>query len=183
MRRRSGGNDEFRITTVYVTHDQAEAMVTSDRIVVMNKGRIEQIDNPFSLYNRPKTRFVAGFIGRTNFLQGRCEGDTIAFRGFSVDTSLFPNRAEFGGDVLFSVRPQNILIQRARATTEAGGAWWIEGRVAERAYLGEFWDYLVRPAGGAESIRVSAPPQQVFEVDENVWLRIDPRSVAHIVDM
>ena len=63
-------HDEFRITTVYVTHDQAEAMVTSDRIVVMNHGRIEQVDEPHTLYNRPKTRFVAGFIGRTNFIEG-----------------------------------------------------------------------------------------------------------------
>jgi ABC-type Fe3+/spermidine/putrescine transport system ATPase subunit len=57
-----------------VTHDQAEAMVTSDRIVVMNHGRIEQTDDPVTLYNMPKTRFVAGFIGRTNFLDGTVEG-------------------------------------------------------------------------------------------------------------
>src|SRR3981189_855477 len=56
-------HDEFRVTTVYVTHDQAEAMVTSDRIAVMNHGHIEQVDHPRALYNRPTTRFVAGFIG------------------------------------------------------------------------------------------------------------------------
>ena len=67
-------HDEFRITTVYVTHDQAEAMVTSDRIAVMNQGRIEQVDDPHTLYNRPKTRFVAGFIGRTNFIEGDRNG-------------------------------------------------------------------------------------------------------------
>ena len=63
-------HDEFHITTVYVTHDQAEAMVTSDRIAVMNQGRIEQVDAPRALYARPRTRFVAGFIGRTNLLGG-----------------------------------------------------------------------------------------------------------------
>src|SRR6185437_9888306 len=57
-------HDTFHFTTVYVTHDQGEAMVTSDRIAVMNLGRIEQIDAPYALYNRPRTRFVAGFIGR-----------------------------------------------------------------------------------------------------------------------
>src|SRR5881398_2402002 len=72
-------HDKFRITTVYVTHDQAEAMVTSDRIVVMNAGRIEQVDDPVSLYNRPKTRFVAGFIGRTNLLDGVLDGGQIRF--------------------------------------------------------------------------------------------------------
>ena len=56
-------HDEFRITTVYVTHDQSEAMVTSDRIVVMSQGRVEQVADPFALYTRPETRFVAGFIG------------------------------------------------------------------------------------------------------------------------
>src|SRR6266849_7986171 len=70
-------HDTFRITTVYVTHDQAEAMVASDRIVVMNQGRIEQIADPFALYNRPQTRFVAGFIGRTNFLEGTLAGGEI----------------------------------------------------------------------------------------------------------
>ena len=64
-------HDEFHITTVYVTHDQAEAMVASDRIAVMNQGRVEQVDAPRALYARPRTRFVAGFIGRTNLLDGR----------------------------------------------------------------------------------------------------------------
>src|SRR5437868_7336424 len=72
-------HDEFKITTVYVTHDQAEAMVTSDRIAVMNQGRIEQVDAPHALYTRPKTRFVAGFVGRTNFLEGTSDGRDIGF--------------------------------------------------------------------------------------------------------
>ena len=63
-------HDAFHFTTVYVTHDQGEAMVTSDRIAVMNAGRIEQIDAPYALYTKPKTRFVAGFIGRTNLIAG-----------------------------------------------------------------------------------------------------------------
>jgi len=62
-------HDEFRITTVYVTHDQAEAMATSDRIAVMNAGKIEQVDAPHLLYTKPRTRFVAGFVGRTNLLK------------------------------------------------------------------------------------------------------------------
>src|SRR6185503_9670568 len=74
-------HDEFRITTVYVTHDQAEAMVTSDRIAVMNAGRIAQVDDPHTLSTRPKTRFVAGFIGRTNFIDGARSGSEIVFDG------------------------------------------------------------------------------------------------------
>src|SRR5918994_1093178 len=88
-------HDEFRITTVYVTHDQSEAMVTSDRIVVMNKGRIEQIDAPHMLYARPKSRFVAGFIGRTNFLEGSRQGSEVRFDGFSAAASGLEGAARF----------------------------------------------------------------------------------------
>jgi iron(III) transport system ATP-binding protein len=77
-------HDEFHITTVYVTHDQAEAMVTSDRIAVMNQGRVEQVDEPRALYARPRTRFVAGFIGRSNFLNGEVRGGEVAFDGFAI---------------------------------------------------------------------------------------------------
>src|SRR5215470_12378400 len=80
-------HEEFRITTVYVTHDQAEAMVTSDRIAVMNLGKIEQVADPHTLYNRPRTRFVAGFIGRTNFIDGTASGDDVAFPAFAVPRS------------------------------------------------------------------------------------------------
>ena len=66
-------HEEFRITTVYVTHDQAEAMVTSDRIAVMHQGRIVQLGTPEEIFDRPKTRFVAEFIGKTNILRGRLE--------------------------------------------------------------------------------------------------------------
>src|SRR5918992_1385626 len=100
-------HDEFRITTVYVTHDQAEAMVTSDRIAVMNQGRIEQVDEPRRLYARPRTRFVAGFIGRTNFVEGKRQGSEVRFDGFGMQAAQID--PELGGrsrPVLLSVRPQ-----------------------------------------------------------------------------
>ena len=77
-------HNEFGITSIYVTHDQAEAMTTSDRIAVMNKGRIEQIDDPLTLYARPKTRYVAEFIGRSNILDGRPNGRASPLDGFDV---------------------------------------------------------------------------------------------------
>jgi ABC-type Fe3+/spermidine/putrescine transport system ATPase subunit len=170
-------HDQFRITTVYVTHDQAEAMVTSDRIVVMNQGRIEQVDDPFALYNRPRTRFVAGFIGRTNFLEGTLAGGEIGFPGFALEAGRFPEVAKLGRRVVFSVRPQSIGLRRAAGN---GAGWWVEGRVVKRAYLGEHWDYLVAPGAGGSPLRVTAPPTEVFEIEERVWLEIDPRRVAHI---
>ncbi|MDB5654090.1 MAG: transporter ATP-binding protein, partial [Tardiphaga sp.] len=80
-------HDEFAITSIYVTHDQSEAMTTSDRIAVMNRGRIEQIDDPQTLYGRPKTRYVAEFIGRSNILDGRQSGGHVTFQGFDVPTA------------------------------------------------------------------------------------------------
>src|SRR6185436_20005369 len=149
-------HDEFRITTVYVTHDQAEAMVTSDRIVVMNHGRIEQVDDPYTLYTQPRSRFVAGFIGRTNFLEATRQGDALTVAGQALPAA---GLAELpaSGTVSLSVRPQNIGLSRARP---ASGHWAIEGQVVGRAYLGEHWDYQVRLGEGGETLKVSVPPAQ-----------------------
>jgi len=172
-------HDELRITTVYVTHDQSEAMVTSDRIVVMNQGRIEQVDDPFTLYNKPKTRFVAGFIGRTNFLEGELQGGEIGFGGFAVPASIFPDARRFGRKVVFSLRPQNIRLHR-NAPQARDGRWWIEGAIMDRTYLGESWDYIVAPKEAGVQIRASCPPGEIFDRRESVWLEIDPSLVAHI---
>jgi len=172
-------HDAFRITTVYVTHDQAEAMVTSDRIVVMNPGRIEQVDDPISLYQRPRTRFVAGFIGRTNFLDGTIAGGTIRFPGFSVPAELAPDVAGANGAVSFSVRPHSIGLHRAPPPV-ANGGWWVQARIAERAYLGEHWEYVVQPAASELRLRVTAAPQAMYEAGDAVWLEIDPARIARV---
>jgi iron(III) transport system ATP-binding protein len=169
-------HDEFKITTVYVTHDQSEAMVTSDRIVVMNAGRIEQVDDPFTLYNKPKSRFVAGFIGRTNFLDGRIEGGQIGFDGFAANAAMFPDASQFGGATVLSVRPQNIRLHAAQPA--ANGAWVVPGEITERAYLGEYWDYSVRAGDGGQVLRVSTPPSTIFNAHQRVWLEIDPARVV-----
>src|SRR5437868_2865264 len=102
-------HNEFGITSIYVTHDQSEAMTTSDRIAVMNKGRIEQIDDPLTLYTRPKTRYVAEFIGRSNILDGKPNGASVAFNGFEVASA----RLGCGGPIHtseFSLRSQNLAL-------------------------------------------------------------------------
>jgi iron(III) transport system ATP-binding protein len=171
-------HDEFRITTVYVTHDQSEAMVTSDRIVVMNLGKIEQVDDPVALYGAPKTRFVAGFIGRTNFLDGRVEGERIVFPGFDVAKGLAPDAASLAGAVSFSVRPQAVAVHAAEPAAPRG--WIVRGRVAERAYLGEYWEYAIRPEGADTRIRVTTAPDVALSHDAPVWLDIDTRRIARI---
>jgi iron(III) transport system ATP-binding protein len=171
-------HDEFHITTVYVTHDQAEAMVTSDRIAVMHQGRMEQVDEPRALYARPRTRFVAGFIGRTNFLEGDVRGGDVAFDGFAVPVARFADTSMLRGHVTFSLRPQSVHLHRQRpAVTDALS---VAGAVIQRAYLGEYWDYTVRPAGSSLTLRVTARPHEVFEVDEKVWLELDARQMAPI---
>jgi ABC-type Fe3+/spermidine/putrescine transport system ATPase subunit len=165
-------HDAFKITTVYVTHDQSEAMVTSDRIVVMNRGRIEQVDDPVTLYRRPKTRFVAGFIGRTNLLDGRRSNGRIVFPGFDVP-------ADHLDGASFSVRPQAIKLHDAVPDSK-GGAWCVAATIAERAYLGDYWDYVVRVANSDMRMRVSTPPNEFHAIDQPVWMEIDPASIAAI---
>jgi iron(III) transport system ATP-binding protein len=172
-------HDEFKITTVYVTHDQTEAMVTSDRIAVMNRGRIEQIDRPHTLYNKPKTPFVAGFIGRTNLVEGRCEGDRIVFDGFAVPRAAIAGSAHLSGKLTFSIRPHSIQLTHERPAS-AHGLPPVEVSILERAYLGEFWDYIVTPRESGMRLKVSAPPLNEFAAGETAWLAFDPRQMALI---
>jgi ABC-type Fe3+/spermidine/putrescine transport system ATPase subunit len=173
-------HDTFHFTTVYVTHDQGEAMVTSDRIAVMNQGRIEQIDGPYALYNRPRTRFVAGFIGRTNFVDGVCEGEEVLFDRFALPRGRFEDGGRgFGRTLLFSVRPQSIVLHRESAAP-TDGSCFVAGEVVERAYLGESWDYVVAPTDSALRLKVATPPVHIFTVGEKVWLEFDPSQMAPI---
>jgi iron(III) transport system ATP-binding protein len=170
-------HDEFHVTTVYVTHDQAEAMVTSDRIAVMNQGRIEQVDHPRALYNKPKTRFVAGFIGRTNFVEGTSDGQQIAFDGFALPRAAFDRDVPSQGKAVFSVRPHSIRLSEAPPVAR-DGCPPVGVIVLERAFLGERWDYLVKPREGASSLRVTTSPMDDFPVGAAAWLEFEPRQMA-----
>ena len=173
-------HDEFHVTTVYVTHDQAEAMVTSDRIAVMNHGRIEQVDNPRALYNKPKTRFVAGFIGRTNFIEGLSDGQQISFDGFALPRAAFERDVPSAGKAVFSVRPHSMRLSDTPPATRDGSAS-VGVVVLERAFLGEHWDYVVRPREGAVPLRVMTSPMDDIPVGASAWLEFEPRQMALIV--
>ncbi len=174
-------HDEFKITTVYVTHDQSEAMVTSDRIAVMNHGRVDQLDAPSAIYNRPKTRFVASFIGRTNLLDGTLDGTVLRFDGFEAPLSLFPFASELGERVTLSVRPQNIALSKGSAAKREGRPLWsVPGIVTHSAFLGEWRDLLVQPINGLRALRVSTPPNVMFENGETVVMHIDPDQIVHL---
>jgi len=173
-------HDEFHFTTVYVTHDQGEAMVCSDRIAVMNRGRIEQIDAPFQLYTRPKTKFVAGFIGRTNLLAGRCNGSAVAFDHFTLPKGRFEGAGrDLAGETLFSVRPQSIALHRD--APDDGNGCMVQGQLVQRTFLGETWDYVVSPIDSALRLKVTTLPFQVFDVGDTVWLEFDPQQMAPVI--
>jgi len=167
-------HDEFRFTTVYVTHDQSEAMTISDRIAVLNLGKLEQIDTPWNLYNRPRTPFVAGFIGRTNLVTGHLRAGQVTLDGFGGTVPVQPDAPRDQAEARVSIRPQSLHLGAA-----AHGALPM-GRVSvvSRTYLGEYWDYMVRPVDGGEALKVHAPPSSVLEIGHESALSIDPAGVA-----
>ena len=170
-------HDEFKITTVYVTHDQSEAMAISDRIAVMNGGRIEQVDAPWALYNRPRTPFVAQFIGRTNLLAATRSAGALMFDGFSLPAALLDDAA--GRDaVTVSVRPQDLQLCAQRPAGDGAG---IEVAVIGRTYLGDCWDYTVMPAGASgQAIKVNTNPSVLLEVGRRAWLVFDSRKLVAV---
>jgi ABC-type Fe3+/spermidine/putrescine transport system ATPase subunit len=171
-------HNEFGITSIYVTHDQAEAMTTSDRIAVMNKGRIEQIDDPLTLYARPKTRYVAEFIGRSNILDGKPNGSSVAFDGFEVDLARLDSRGPIRTSE-FSLRSQNAALH---ANCPNSDSVILLGSIVERAFLGETWDYVFQSAATNLKLRIMSPPSGVFAVGQKVWLEINPSHIIPIQD-
>jgi ABC-type Fe3+/spermidine/putrescine transport system ATPase subunit len=172
-------HNEFGITSIYVTHDQSEAMTTSDRIAVMNKGRIEQIDDPQTLYARPKTRYVAEFIGRSNILAGRPNGSKVAFDGFDVAIERLASRGAIRTGE-FSLRSQSAALHRN--CPDSGDCVVLPGSIVERAFLGETWDYGFQSETSGLKLRISAPPLNAFDLGQKVWLRIDPVHIIPIQD-
>jgi ABC-type Fe3+/spermidine/putrescine transport system ATPase subunit len=171
-------HNEFGITSIYVTHDQAEAMTTSDRIAVMNKGKIEQIDDPLTLYARPKTRYVAEFIGRSNILDGKPNGTSVSFDGFEVASARLDSRGPIRTSE-FSLRSQNAALH---ARCPDGDGVILSGHIVERAFLGETWDYGFQSAASALKLRIMSPPLDVFAVGQQVWLEINPSHIIPIQD-
>ncbi|MDA7415971.1 ABC transporter ATP-binding protein [Xenophilus arseniciresistens] len=167
-------HDEFRFTTVYVTHDQSEAMTISDRIAVLNLGRLEQIDTPWNLYNRPRTPFVAGFIGQTNLVHGELRSGSLRLPGLPGAVPLAASEASDAAKAQVSIRPQSLFLGACGNGALAMGPV----AVISRTYLGEYWDYLVRPVGGGEPLKVHASPKHVLEVGHESVLSIDPTGVA-----
>ena len=140
---------ERRISVLYVTHDQEEALTMSDRIAVFNKGRIEQVGTPEELYERPGTRFVADFLGETNFFPGvvigsegeRCQVDVGGGRYEARCTKAFAS----GEKVVVAIRPERLAIGPAVA-----GSGALTGTLVDVVYLGNARRSVIRLADGQE---------------------------------
>jgi len=137
----------LRITTIYVTHDQEEALSLSDRVAVMKDGRVLQIGAPKELYERPRTRFVADFVGTNNLVSGEVveREPELTVRTAIGDLRAIPNGAVASRCVL-AIRPENIAVGRAAAPANGGNA--VRGRVALASYLGNTLRYDLATASG-----------------------------------
>jgi iron(III) transport system ATP-binding protein len=164
-------HDQYRYTTVYVTHDQAEAMTAADRIVVMNQGRIEQSGTPEEIYRAPRSEFVARFIGGTNILRGlSLDGEHVRFAGVALRCR--GQAPAPGGDAALSIRHHDI---RILAAAPAGAENVLSATVARQVFLGSVRDYLVEIADGTQ-LRVVASADSSFAPGSPVWLHLPPEN-------
>jgi iron(III) transport system ATP-binding protein len=160
-------HDRYRYTTVYVTHDQSEAMTTADLIAVMNLGRIEQLGTPQEIYDLPRSAFVARFIGGANILSGKAiDVSRIALAGGTLATTGRPLTA--GEPTSVSVRQHEIEILPAKPA-DTGNV--IAAVVSRQVFLGSARDYTVALPDKTE-LRVTAPPTQDIAPGKEVWLRL-----------
>ena len=161
------------ITTIYVTHDQEEALAISDRIAVMNQGRVMQVGTPSEIYAKPENPFVAGFIGVSNFLNcdvTKCEGGVakVSIKG-ELDIDV-PVRKNYTGKAQLSARPEQLFF------SETG----MPGKVMFSTFLGDFIEYEVELFDGQTLIinEYTKDTAKVHEVGEKVFISFDATRIS-----
>jgi spermidine/putrescine transport system ATP-binding protein len=172
---------EVGITFVFVTHDQNEALTMSDRLVVMNKGRIDQLGAPRDVYERPRTRFVAGFIGTSNIITGtvRTLDGSTAVLDTDADESVVAHDAAGigaapGRPLDITIRPEKIQLTAAAPGPDR---CMLRGRVSEVVYLGTSTQYSVRTRSGSELlvfVQNASDSSDIANRDDDVWLSWRP---------
>ncbi len=162
-------HDEYRYTTVYVTHDQSEAMTTADVIAVMNAGRIEQSGSPEDIYDRPRSEFVARFIGMSNVVKGRAlDRDHVEFSGVALRCTGAPLTA--GASSAVSIRQHDIALSPAQPRNMENV---VAGTIARHVFLGGSRDYMVEVEDGTQ-LRVVTSAAENFPQGANVSLHLPP---------
>jgi spermidine/putrescine ABC transporter ATP-binding subunit len=143
---------QLGITFIYVTHDQREALIMSDRVAVMNEGRLEQLGSPAELYDRPANRFVATFIGESNLLEGSVtaiSADRVAVNiaGMTV-SAICSARPEMGARVMLVVRPEKIVFSESGTMVESPDLNVVPVQVRDFTFVGEMHRYVLELAPG-----------------------------------
>ncbi|MFQ6057350.1 MAG: ABC transporter ATP-binding protein [Anaerolineae bacterium] len=161
------------ITAIYVTHDQEEALALSDRVAIMNQGRIEQVGTPEAIYEEPQSKFVADFIGLSNFIEGIVSAfDDLGRAVIAREDGrlLIPASEDLarGQRILVFVRPNEI---RLLSRDQGGGENTFEGVIEKMTYLGDKIDYRVR-LGRALELRVQTDGTQRFQRGEQVRVHL-----------
>ncbi len=155
------------ITIVYVTHDQAEAMAMSDKIIVMNKGIIQQVGKPREIYQKPANRFVADFIGLTNFLEAKMlekDGGFVLLDDASDILIHYEPKIPVPDRFIISIRPEKIKLKKEN------GEAMIQAKITRRTYLGDRLDYML--IIGSKQIRVQTNTDNEFRVGEMVFMEL-----------
>ena len=166
---------ELKITTVYVTHDQSEALSLSHAIAVMNDGRIQQIGTPRDIYERPANRFVADFVGSTNLLNGTALRPAGTAGSFTVATPLGDLEAcsvaplAGGSAVVVSVRPEDIELSEQ----PLDGANVRQGRVEEKVFVGDAVHWRIQV--GDSVLQARSHPSLRTPIGEPITLRLNPQ--------
>jgi iron(III) transport system ATP-binding protein len=168
---------ELGLTTIYVTHDQSEALALSHEIAVMREGNIVQIGSPRDVYERPGNKFVADFVGLTNFIDATVEGRGEAPDHYRVSSCLgtlcvYSIEALRAGDaVLVSVRPEDVEL--SETPTQAGpDVNLLQGTVDFKVFLGEFIDFQVKV--GERTLMARVHPSLKTEIGGTIYVRMNP---------
>jgi ABC-type Fe3+/spermidine/putrescine transport system ATPase subunit len=172
------------LTAIYVTHDQAEAMSLSDRIAVVNFGKIEQISPPRDLYRNPASQFVADFIGRANIIEGKIlktppRGNTgeVQIGGMVLAFSPAAPNLKEGSPVCICLRPEDIEIS---VEGFAGRSNVIKSKVTKAVYVGNMTEYQVQVDGIDKEVRVEQLGSQSIAEGKQVYIHIPPESLKFI---
>jgi len=169
-------HDAFRYTTVYVTHDQVEAMTTSDVIAVMNAGKIEQAGSPEDIYDRPRSEFVARFIGMSNVFKGKALDDShVSFAGVTLRVTGGPLKA--GGETAVSIRQHQIELFAKEPAIKDN---LVAAKVARQVFLGSSRDYMVEVADGTQ-LRIVTSAAESIAPGSTVWLHLPPERCRALV--
>jgi iron(III) transport system ATP-binding protein len=162
-------HDEYRYTTVYVTHDQSEAMTTADLIAVMNAGVIDQLGSPEDIYDRPESEFVARFIGASNVLKGEARDENhIAFAGATLQ--VVGAKLKAGQSAAVAIRQHDIQLS---TTAPSGQQNVVKALVTRQVFLGASRDYMVETPDGT-TLRVITDTENAVAKGTEVWLSLPP---------